>query len=352
MLTGAGLPKRLVFSGGGTRCLVFLSALELLEERGYLRDVKEWWGTSAGALVAALLAISQSNTRRTSDVLFTAHFHKFRDVNIANLVQISDTWGLDDGHALIAEIENLFEALMPGTRHITLAEVPGFHSVVADLNEYKTVVCSAATFPTLKLSEAVRASMSLPVFYRPFHSPVNGHIFIDGGLKAAFPWACLPSDEAREEALGFAFRRPWASGPPRTFTEYLLCMLHFDDPKRIPIQEKTWPRNILWFASPPFPAWYVRIQEDDIALLKKYGKEAVDEWEKKCLDSKPLPSSQGKSGTQQLCEDHCTRSPTSPGHHTGELLDTLRSSGQPSRPQAPSRDPQPYRQHLHRRWSL
>lgn len=336
-----------MFSGGGTRCLIFLSALERLESAGHLHAVVEWWGTSAGSLVAALLALCSSDIQRVSDVLFDAHFHRFRDINISNLVNISNVWGLDDGLALSNEIENLFDKICPGARHFTLSDVPGFHAVVADLNIYETVVCSATTFPTLKLSDAVRASMSLPLFYRPFYSPVNGHIWIDGGLKAAFPWGCLPSDDAREEALGFAFRRSWIAGP-RTFTEYMLCMLHFDDPKRIPEQESRWPRNIMWFDSPPFPAWYVRLREEDVLLLRRMGEKTANDWEQIRLS----PSSQERIGNRPSCEDRCIPSQADPVHCTNELLDNPQSSDLALQMKRPFRDLPPYKQPLHRRWSL
>jgi NTE family protein len=340
-------PKRLVFSGGGTRCLVFLSTLEVLEDHGWLTDVKEWWGTSAGALVAAILAITHTRTHRTSEILFSAPFHLFRDINIANLVNISESWGLDDAHALLREIEALLDAAHPGAAQWTLQDVPGFHAVVADLNAYDTVVCSAARFPTLKLSEAIRASMSLPVFYRPYQSRESeGHIWIDGGLKAAFPWACLASDRDRHEALGFAFERPWSKGP-RTFTEYLLSMLHFEDPKQIPRLMAKWPEHILWYPSPPFPAWYVRLGEDDKAMLRGSGEDVGRAWLLKREQSSP-----GMNGNPPLCEDRCTPSPADPGHHTGGLLEIPRSSDPSSRHQAPSRDSRPCRQPLSRRWSF
>ena len=55
-------PKRLVFTGGGTRCIVFVEALIVLENAGVLERVTEYWGTSAGAFLATLVAIADSMT--------------------------------------------------------------------------------------------------------------------------------------------------------------------------------------------------------------------------------------------------------------------------------------------------
>ena len=94
-------PKRLVFSGGGTRCLVFLPALKRLESAGKLRNVTEWWGTSAGSLLAALLGITKSPTR-VHDIMWQTSYDKFRDISLLNMVNFTTTWGLDDGHSMVS----------------------------------------------------------------------------------------------------------------------------------------------------------------------------------------------------------------------------------------------------------
>ena len=329
--------KRLIFSGGGTRCLVFLPALKRLEAAGKLHAVTEWWGTSAGSLLAALLGITKSPTR-VHDIMWQTSYDKFRDISLLNMVNFTNTWGLDDGHSMVSEIERILELAQKGASQWTLADVSGVHIVVADLNVYETVVCSQATFPTLRVVDAIRASMSLPVMYRPFQCPVNGHIWVDGGLRAAFPWDLL-SKEARKEALGFAFEKSWLLGP-KTFTEYIFSMLHFEDPKQI----AHWKRhltNILWFPSPPFPAWYVRLQEDDRAMLETLANTTMDRW---------FTENPGTLQTPPLSEDHCTPSPESPGHHTNGMSDTHPPSLLAFR--APSRGLQLYTGRQHRRWSF
>jgi len=43
-------PRRLVFSGGGIRILAYLGALEFLEEKRMLTNLREVCGVSAGAM--------------------------------------------------------------------------------------------------------------------------------------------------------------------------------------------------------------------------------------------------------------------------------------------------------------
>jgi hypothetical protein len=331
------LPKRLVFAGGGTRCLVFLPALRVLQQQQRLVHVSEWWGTSAGALLATLCSITTPD--RVSEIMETMEYAKFRDVSLVNMVNFTSTWGLDDGNSMVEEITRVLELARTGASSLRLADLSGLHIVIADLNIYETVVCSAKTFPTLKIVDALRASMSLPFFYTPVRSPINGHLWIDGGLRAAFPWNLLPP-AARKEALGFAFERPWVQGPS-TLTQYLFSMLHFEDPKQIQEYKKNW-KNILWFPSPPFPAWYVRIQPDDLTLLHQLGISTINEWFTQ-------HSVVGSSGMHPLSEDPDTPSPVSLPHHTDESSEIHRPSAEPF--QVPSRGLQS-RIVPTRRWSL
>lgn len=334
-------PKRLVFSGGGTRCLVFLPALRRLEQEQRLRNVSEWWGTSAGALLASLLGITRSAVR-VHEIMQTVRYDKFRDISLLNMVNFTTAWGLDDGHSMVSELERIFEEAHPGASQWTLADVSGVRIIVADLNAYETVVCSETTFPTLRIVDAVRASMSLPVMYRPFLCPVNGHIWVDGGLRAAFPWECLPTKEAREEALGFAFEKAWIAGP-NTFTEYIFSMLHFEDPKQIQRYKSQW-NNILWFPSPPFPAWYVRLGEEEFTLLQHLSNTTIGTWLKHELSRKETSQSRRSS------EDHCTPLQENPEHRTNGTLGIPPPFLSPS--QAPSRGSQEHRSRWTRRWSL
>ena len=337
------LPKRLVFCGGGTRCLVYLQALVELETRNKLINVQDYWGTSAGALVAALLALSKSAIK-TKSLMLEADYIKFRNFDIANLFSINTTWGLDDGHALMTQLQTLLDAIEPGSSKKTLAEVPHLNIIVSDLTAHETIICNSNTYPTLLIVEALRASMSLPLFFKPFVHEASGHLWVDGAVRANFPWAMLPSDEARREALGFSFEKPWMGGP-RTFSEYLFSMIHFDEPKKIQSYKSNYPRNILWFPTPPYPAWFCTLKQEDFVLVDTIGTSTVEKW--LTADSSYPPET---SGTLAHSSPPCIPEPVCPTHRTAE------TSGTPTPSQEPSLDssrPQShYKRSSFRRWSV
>ena len=325
-------PVRLVFCGGGTRCIVFLHALVELERRGRLTNVREYWGTSAGALVASLYAVSKSATVLKS-MMYSMDYTKFRDMDISNLFSITSSWGLDDGSSLVREIERIFEQIEPGTKNKTLGDVPELNIVVSDLNLKETVVCNATNFPTLRVVDAIRASMSLPIFFRPFVNPVNGHYWVDGAVRANFPWSQLPSDEARRESLGFAFERQ-IDGGPKTFMEYVFSMIHFDEPKKFKQLKHSWSSNILFFPPPPFPPWFVRLKAADFQLLETMGTNTAETW----LTTYPI-SPVRTIETRRASVHRCIRSLSLPHRKIG-LLGSLTPSRAPSRDSSPPQLPQ------------
>ena len=338
------LPTHLVFCGGGTRCLVFLETLVELEQRDRLKNVKEYWGTSAGGLLASLLALTKSATA-VKRLMLGIDYSAFRDMDVMNLVSITTTWGLDDGTALIRELERLFERIEPGCKDKRLADVPGLHIVVADLNAHETVVCNSVTQPGLRVVDALRASMSLPLIFRPFVHPETGHYWVDGAVRAHFPWHVLPNDEARNSALGFAFEKSWMGGP-RSLTEYLFSMIHFDEPKKIMSQKEKWPRNILWYPTPPYPAWFVKLQEEDFRLVEDEGRRAAEKYLTED-DSPHLPETRESPPVSAAPNIPL---PTTLPHCTTE------SSGTPTPFLAPGLGSSPpqslYRPPVSRRWSL
>lgn len=338
-------PARLVFCGGGTRCLVFMQALIALEKAQRLQHVREYWGTSAGALLAALLALGKSPARVKS-VMWAADYTKFRNLDVANMLGIMSTWGLDDGKSLTGEIERLFEIMEPGSKTKKLRDVSGLHIIVSDLNIHDTVDVNAQSFPDLRVVDAIRASMSLPIFFRPFVCPANGHFWVDGAVRAHFPWHVLPNDDARNSALGFSFEKSWDGGP-KSFTEYIFSMIHFDEPKAIRNLKQKWPQNIMWFPSPPYPAWFVRLREEDYSLVESMGQATYDSWIRSLGDSGYPPKTTGVS--QQNDRDHYIPSPSSLGNHITESLENPQVFPVPSQDSSP---PQLPRKPLSRRWTI
>jgi len=190
--------------------------------------------------------------------------------------------------------------------------------------------------------------MGVPFMYKPYKHLSSGHYWIDGALKANFPWDLLPNDQARKEALGFTFNKAWINGP-RTFNDYIFSMIHFDEPKKMNLLKKHWPNNILWFSPPKWPAWFMTLNDSDFQLIESCGTTTVHDWlmsRQKDDLIHPLNTIE----TQLVCEDQNTHQLTYPQDCKVESLDIHLPCQEPSQdssqPQLPNIQP------FYRRWSV
>ena len=264
--------KRLVFAGGGARCISFFHALAAIDS-SLLKDVTEWWGTSAGALIAALLSV-QGDLSIMVHLSNIMDFRHFRNMELNHIFNITRTWGLDSGEGLLQGVTDMLERV--GAKDWTLSKVPGLHIIIADVTNSKTIVCNAKTHPDLLIAHAVRASMSLPFFYMPYRT-ADGSLWVDGGMRCNFAWSLL-TKEQQAESIGFFFGTP-QSGPvgqtPVTLSQYLLRLIHFGEKTAL-------EGNLVRVHIPNFPAWFVNLQEEDRLELASCGRTAgeafMKEW--------------------------------------------------------------------------
>jgi NTE family protein len=341
------IPKRLVLTGGGTRCLVFVEALCVLEDAGVLTMVDSYWGTSAGAFVATLLALSGS-AKALRNCMYNTDFVKFRDVDVNNLLSMNKTWGLDNGYSLMAEVERILDTVRPNSKALCMSDIPNVTMIIADISDHTLIQCSAKTYPSLPVIDAIRATMSLPLFFRPYIHKESGHIWVDGAIAANFPWMLLTPEE-KQESLGFTFDHGRVA-TPTTISDYLLSMIHFQEPKTIQELKRDYQHNILWFPPLPFPSWFMRLTDSDFSMLRTIGADVARGWLTTSAPPSCLPSPPETTGNCRPCEDRHNPSPIDPLHRTEGTSGSPKSSDR-ARPQDSSRPQLPVKRPIGRRWS-
>lgn len=302
----------LVFAGGGPRILVFLASLEVLAKKNQLYGVKHYWGNSSGALLATLLSL-QTPLPKIRLIFETFDFTKLRDIDLANLMTFGDNWGLDSGVAFTKHVKEIMEDVKPGSSAYTLQELPSLHITSTDLTVGKPVILDSKTYPTLKVVDALRASTSIPFFYRPFRNPIDNHLLVDGAVAHNFPWFLLPSDEFRAAALGFDYQLTENKGEPTTLSEYIPSILNFRE--RASKRETPVGSNILRFHVSGFPAWHLALKKEDRDELFRIGTEKTEEWF-------TLHSSAKSQGTHPPSAGPHIHSPVAPSGHTSGLSDS------------------------------
>ena len=187
--------RNLVFEGGGVKGIAYVGALDILEKEGILQNIERVAGTSAGALVAVLVGLRYS-TEELKKALWNLNFQNFLDDSFG---QIRDTQRLINEYGwykgdFFRDLVADYIYAKTGNGEATfkdVAEANKFRDIYligADLSTGFSKVFSYKHTPNVKVADAARISMSIPLFFRAIQG-VNGdgHIYVDGGLLDNYP---------------------------------------------------------------------------------------------------------------------------------------------------------------------
>lgn len=186
----------LTLAGGGARGAAHVGVLKVLEQEGLRSDFI--CGNSAGAMIGGLYAagvpVSEIEKLVLSREFQKAFFPSNRKVQVftyglkyalARSVLLHPAIGIYSGKS----IANFVEKNLPsGVTNIEDTKIP-FAAAAVDLLTTKAVWLHEGN-----LSMAIRASNSVPGFYRPVQ--VGEHLLVDGALKTN-----LPTQIAEKEGL-------------------------------------------------------------------------------------------------------------------------------------------------------
>ncbi|MFT6407248.1 MAG: NTE family protein [Arenicella sp.] len=164
----------LVLGSGGARGLAHIGVIRWLEEHDY--QIKSISGCSAGALIGGVYAAGKLDEFE----------HWVRAITKLNMVMLLDiSWsrgGMVKGDKFINTLVDLV-----GDELIENLPI-AYTAVAADIKNEKEVWINSGS-----LFEAIRASISLPLFFTPY--PRNGTKLIDGGVLNPVPIAPTFGDD-------------------------------------------------------------------------------------------------------------------------------------------------------------
>ena len=158
----------LILGSGGARGLAHIGIIQELEKNGYI--IKSISGCSMGALIGGIYAIGKLDE-------FEEWIRALSTQDIFSLLDLSlQKGGLIKGDKIIETLRKLV-----GETLIENLPIP-FTAVAADIQAEKEVWINKGP-----LFDAIRASISLPLFFTPFNH--NGVLLVDGGVLNPVPIA-------------------------------------------------------------------------------------------------------------------------------------------------------------------
>jgi NTE family protein len=217
-----------VFEGGGVKGIGLVGAVAAIEEAGY--EFENLAGTSAGAIVAGLLAVGYP-AQRLKEIVGTIDYRKFQDKGTLDrfgipgmLASIVTEYGIYEGNFF----EKWFGDLLKETGKTKFGDILTgdpreeykykLQVIASDISDRKLLVLPRGLesfgfdpdeFP---IARAVRMSMSIPIFFEPVKLvDVNGraHYIVDGGMLSNYPiWLLDDRENCTWPTFGFKLVEP------------------------------------------------------------------------------------------------------------------------------------------------
>ena len=198
----------LVFEGGGVKGIAYAGALKVLEDRNVLSQITKTAGTSAGAISATLVSMKYTASE-VDKIVNDTNFASFEDHK--GILQIATKYGLYRGNAFLnwmkLQITNKgIPADVTFKDFVEKHNCLDLHVFATDLNTHKVKEFSNRSTPNTIVAEAVRASMSIPLFFEAFQFSNNNpdnHLYVDGGTVYNYPITAFDTEgELNKNTLG------------------------------------------------------------------------------------------------------------------------------------------------------
>lgn len=197
--------KNLVFEGAGIRGIAYAGVLAELESRHITDSVECVGGTSAGGITALTFALGYS-AEEIASLISKTDFGRFNDgqyIFVGGIYRMKKKFGWYKTDAMLTWLENIIAA-KTGNANITFSELhrQGFKDLYitgVSLNQQRQLIFSRKTYPHMRIKDAVRITMSVPLYFeaicidsfgRVIEKPGQGteyDLVVDGGLTGNFP---------------------------------------------------------------------------------------------------------------------------------------------------------------------
>lgn len=209
-----------VFQGGGVKAIGFVGAINCLEENGF--TWQRVAGTSAGALIAALISVGYKG-HELKDIMLTTEYRDFLERKGMNRVPFIGkplSILLDKGIYCGDNLETWIHKLLSAKgktkfRDVSINGKSKLKIIASDITNKKILIlpkdiaCYGEDPMELSISKAVRMSISIPYYFKPVVIKYNNtyNYIVDGGILSNFPiWIFDVKGEPRWPTFGFKFK--------------------------------------------------------------------------------------------------------------------------------------------------
>lgn len=214
-----------VFEGGGVKGIGFAGAIAEIEKAGY--TFANVAGTSAGTIIAALVAVCYSSQEIKAE-MEKLNYNLFKDVGglsqlgtPGKIINVMFRNGIYQGDYFENWIDGLLKKKNKTTFGDLITEYPeekykyGLQVIATDITDKRALVLPRDLKEfgfdpdQFSIAKAVRMSMSLPLFFEPVKLTDNKgkeHLIIDGGILSNYPIWLLDDNTSNPPWPTFGFK--------------------------------------------------------------------------------------------------------------------------------------------------
>ena len=197
--------KNIVLSGGGHTFYQSLGIIQTLEKNDVwkIENIEKIYGTSAGALLAAILCL-KFDWETLNDYFLNRPWHDVFNIDINTIFSIFSKKGFFNRN----QIELSFKPLLHAkdlSLDITLKEFYEYSNIelyiyAFDVNHFKLEEINYKSKPDLSLITALYMSSALPILFSPVC--IDDKCYIDGGVVTNYPLIfCIQQNPNLDEIL-------------------------------------------------------------------------------------------------------------------------------------------------------
>ena len=206
--------KHIVINGGGPTGIMCYGALKCLFENKFiqLENIQSVYGTSAGAIIAAIILLKYDWTT-LDDYILKRPWNKVFKLEPDHFFEMYTSKGLFQ-FDLVKEFLKPLLTAKDLTEEVTLKEFYefngiDFHCFTVEMNSFQKIDLSHTSHPDLPLLKALNMSSAVPILFKPIIDEDKCHV--DGSLLDNYPInECISGQKCQpDEILGI--KNKWAS---------------------------------------------------------------------------------------------------------------------------------------------
>ncbi len=189
--------ENIVINGGGPTVFNVYGALRESCKQGLWNhaDVKHYYGTSAGAIMAVMMAL-QYSWEELDDFIIKRPWQTVWQFNVLKVYDYYCNKGIFGNEIFVELLGPLLRGKDLETG-CTLQELfnatnKTLHLYTIELSTFTLTEITHTAFPNMKVIEAVHASAALPILFQPLK--YEGLYYTDGGIMLNYPLCKCESD--------------------------------------------------------------------------------------------------------------------------------------------------------------